>query len=210
MTPTNRNTVVAVAVVVGLFGALIAGINVGREQGATQGRVASTLETRAVTERDAKILAVIVKRNPNATIKEFSGFPAFLASEAERHGMDVRYVMAVIEKESEWNPRAVSPVGAIGLMQVMPATAAIVVRNAKIEGYTPPQGKELGSLADPAFNVRVGMTHLKGLMDTYGLGPEHLRAYNRGDVAARAHWPNDRYAEDVALKFVRLSAVVTR
>lgn len=205
----TRAAIVIGVIALPLVGAL-AGIIYGERIGRTEARAAVAVESRAISERDAKILAVIVKRNPNATIREFAGFPALLVEESQKRGLDYRYVMAIIEKESEWNPRAVSPVGAIGLMQVMPATALLVVKNTGMEGFEPARGKELGSLADPAWNVRIGLAHLKGLIDSYGLGPEHLRAYNRGDVAARAHWPADRYAEDIALKYVRLSAVVPR
>jgi soluble lytic murein transglycosylase-like protein len=159
----------------------------------------------ALSARDQKILAVIVKKNPQASIRDFADFPAKLVAEAERHGMDPRFLMAVIEHESEWNPRAVSPAGAIGLMQVMPATARLVVDKAKLEGYEPPSKGSLGSLGDPGWSVRIGTQYLRWKMDEYGFGPDHLRAYNAGVRPERAA---PRYAEDIALKFVRLSMQV--
>lgn len=184
----------------------------GYRLGGEQAGAAAKVEARSAHERDTKIMAVIVKKNPAATIKDFSTFPQFLIDEANARKLDYRYVMALIDKESEWNPKAVSPAGAIGLMQIMPATAAMVVKNNGLTGYQAPQGKDLGSLGDPVWNVRIGMLHLKGLMDQYGLADPAttLRAYNRGEVAARQHWPGDRYAEDVALKFVALSMTVPR
>jgi soluble lytic murein transglycosylase-like protein len=195
---------VIVGICVGLYG----GYRLGTER-AVQ---ASMVETKVQQDRDAKIMAVIVRKNPAATIKDFSGFPQFLVDEAAGHALDYRYVMALIDKESEWNPKAVSSVGAIGLMQIMPATAAIVVKNAHLTGYVAPSGKDLGSLGDPQWNIRIGTIHLKGLMDQYGLGDPatSLRAYNRGEVTARQHRPGDRYAEDIALKFVALAMEVPR
>lgn len=180
--------------------------------------VAASAQQKAESERDRLIMAVIVKKNPNATIKDFSDFPRFLVEECERQGLDYRYVMALIDKESEWNPRAVSPVGAVGLMQLMPETALLVVGKMPSAtdyqhprpGKASPRYETLGSLADPQWNVRIGVTYLKWKINEFGLGPEHLRAYNRGDVQARAHWAGDRYAEDVALKFVALSMQVPR
>jgi soluble lytic murein transglycosylase-like protein len=187
--------------------ALIGGIAFGDWRATKAIRAEVATESRAVIERDQKIMAVIVKKNPNATIKDFSGFPEFLVEESQKRGLDYRYVMAIIETESEWNPRAVSHAGAIGLMQVMPATGALVAKNMGIP-FRAPSKDGLGDLGDSRANLVLGLTHLKGLIDSYGLGPAHLRAYNRGDVAAKAHWPGDRYAEDVALRFVRLSMIV--
>jgi len=101
--------------------------------------------------------------------------------------------------------------GAIGLMQVMPETAALVVKKMGWDGYEPPSPNRastryvsLGSLGDPEWNLRIGVRFLKWQIEEYGLGPEHLRAYNRGGSLARVHWPNDRYAEDIGLKLVAL------
>ena len=168
-------------------------------------------ELTALSARDQKIMSVIIKRNPTATIRDFQGFPNKLAEDAQALGLDFRYVMALIDKESEWNPKAVSSAGAIGLMQVMPETAALVVKKMGWDGYEPPSPNRastryasLGSLGDPEWNLRIGVRFLKWQIEEYGLGPEHLRAYNRGGSLARVHWPNDRYAEDIGLKLVAL------
>jgi soluble lytic murein transglycosylase-like protein len=195
-----------------VIGGLAVGLFGGYKLGFEHASQVAYIDTRGQQDRDAKIMAVIVRKNPAATIKDFSEFPKFLVDEAAGHGLDYRYVMALIDKESEWNPKAVSPVGAIGLMQIMPSTAVIVVKNAHLTGYVAPNGKDLGSLGDPQWNIRIGTIHLKGLMDQYGLGDPAttLRAYNRGDVTARQHRPGDRYAEDIALKFVALAMEVPR
>ena len=93
---------------------------------------------------------------------------------AEHFGVPRELVRAVIEAESNWNPRAVSPAGAIGLMQLMPDTAAAFrVRNR----------------FDPAENIRGGVAYLAFLMEECG-GDLRLvvGAYNAlGSLAFHAH-----------------------
>jgi hypothetical protein len=92
---------------------------------------------------------------------------------AERHGVGADLVEAVIRVESGGNPGAVSPKGARGLMQLMPATAAVLgVRNA----------------FDPRENIEGGVRHLRYLMERYpGNLPFVLAAYNAGEGAVSQH-----------------------
>ncbi|MEZ5398843.1 MAG: lytic transglycosylase domain-containing protein [Bryobacteraceae bacterium] len=85
---------------------------------------------------------------------------------AEHFGVPRELVRAVIEAESNWNPRAVSPPGAVGLMQLMPDTAAAF---------------RVGNRFDPAENIRGGVAYLAFLMEQCG-GDLRLvvGAYNAG------------------------------
>jgi len=86
---------------------------------------------------------------------------------AARHGVPEGLVSAVIRVESGFNPRAVSPKGARGLMQLMPGTASLLgVRDA----------------FDPRQNIEGGVRHLRGLLERYEL-PIALAAYNAGEQA---------------------------
>jgi hypothetical protein len=88
---------------------------------------------------------------------------------ATRYGLPESLVAAVISVESEFNPRAVSRRGALGLMQLMPTTAAMLgVRDA----------------FDPHQNVDGGARHLRALLDRFSNDvPLALAAYNAGPQA---------------------------
>ncbi len=67
----------------------------------------------------------------------------------------VSYAMAISRQESAWNPKIRSPVGASGLMQVMPGTAAHTVKMFPVDGYT-----DSSQLLDPQMNIRIWMQYL--------------------------------------------------
>ncbi len=89
-------------------------------------------------------------------------------------------VLGLSRQESEFNAKAVSPVGARGLMQLMPSTARIVARQHKLK-Y---QEKWLTS--NPAYNAQLGAVHLGDLIDDWG-GSYILAliSYNAGPGRAR-------------------------
>jgi soluble lytic murein transglycosylase-like protein len=92
--------------------------------------------------------------------------------------IDKALVYAIGYQESRFNPAAVSPVGAIGLMQLMPESAARAVGDDKLKSDPSP-------LFDAAYNMRAGQDYIAWLMDR-GVGYDILRvvaAYNGGPGA---------------------------
>jgi soluble lytic murein transglycosylase len=94
--------------------------------------------------------------------------------EAERNGLDPYVVAGLIRQESWFNPRAVSPVGAIGLMQVMPETGRGLARGAGVQGFEP------SMLHRPEVNVRLGTRFLAAQLRRYRTRTEAFAAYNAG------------------------------
>ena len=100
-------------------------------------------------------------------------YGSILAAAAERHDVDGLLLAAVVNAESGFSPRAVSPKGAVGLMQVRPATGGIY-------GAT--------DLTDPKVNVDVGCRYLRSLLETYDGDMElALAAYNAGPAAVERY-----------------------
>lgn len=108
--------------------------------------------------------------------KEAMELASHLINLSWEYRFDPALILSVIEVESTFRTEVVSPAGAIGLMQIMPATASAVA------GWLglPYKGPE--SLKDPKINLHIGVAYLAHLRDRYeGLSPYyHIAAYNIG------------------------------
>ena len=115
-----------------------------------------------------------------------------LTSDAEKNGLDPYLVASLIRQESEFNPGAVSPAHAYGLMQLLPSVGK---ENAKKEGM---KGFQTASLLNPSVNLELGTRNLKLVLDRFGGQPEYaLAAYNAGDVPVRQWMASGDY-KDIA------------
>ena len=126
-----------------------------------------------------------LKADPTTTVRDDRGIrlqpdlEAFIDRVAAREGVDAKLVRAVIEVESGYRPEARSPKGAMGLMQLMPATA-------RQYAVTNPY--------DPAANIEAGIKHLKSLLARFPRALA-LAAYNAGDAAVERFGGIPPYAE---------------
>ena len=100
------------------------------------------------------------------------------------------YAMAIARQESAWNPKAGSPVGASGLMQIMPATAQHTVKLYSIPGYV-----NSSQLLDPQTNIQIGTQYLEHVYQqfdqnrifasaAYNAGPSRVKTW-LGNSAGR-------------------------
>jgi soluble lytic murein transglycosylase-like protein len=105
---------------------------------------------------------------------EIAQVAATIVREAEIHGIDPNLVMAVIHIESRGNAFALSPVGAMGLMQIMPPTGEELAGQLDI----PWRGPQ--TLFDPVVNIRMGVAYLEQLESRYENMTTALAAYNWG------------------------------
>lgn len=101
---------------------------------------------------------------------------------ADKYGLPRQLVRSVMAAESGFQTQAVSPKGAIGLMQLMPETAQVL----GVDPY------------DPAQNVDAGTRYLRDLLNQYNFGLWHaLAAYNAGPAAVDKYQGIPPYAETI-------------
>jgi len=104
---------------------------------------------------------------------------SLVGAAASKHHIDPSLVYAVMRQESAFAPRVVSPVGAVGLMQLMPATA----RNAASELDIDLARLRLDA---PVFNVELGSYYLSRLLRAFdGYAPLAVASYNAGPGAVK-------------------------
>ena len=109
---------------------------------------------------------------------------------AAGYGLDSRLVLAVIKTESGFDPDAESAAGAVGLMQLMPATAEFIADKAGIGDI---DGE---SLRKPEINIRLGCAYLRYLMNRFGDMRLCLCAYNAGEGSVAAWLINPDCSRD--------------
>lgn len=119
-----------------------------------------------------------------------SYYPVSYAQEIEdasdRYGVDPLLVCAVIKCESGWDSSAVSSVGAQGLMQLMPETAADLVDMGLVDGAV----YDATSLTDPTVNIEYGCAYLGFLQKNLSSNQEVIAAYNAG-IGTVLSWLED-------------------
>ena len=135
-------------------------------------------ETAAAVPVDPAVTELrgdLATRRTGLTEGELDGLAETIVAEARRNGLEPNLVLAVMYVESRYHNYAVSPVGALGLMQVMPATGEELARRLGVKWYGPQ------TLFDPIVNVQLGTAYLAQLIARYdGDVATALAAYNWG------------------------------
>lgn len=116
----------------------------------------------------------LMERRSGLSDREIAEVAAVIVREAGLRGLDPNLVLAVIHIESRGNAFALSPVGAMGMMQIMPPTGEELAEKLDI----PWRGPQ--TLFNPILNVRMGIAYLEELAERYGSMKTALAAYNWG------------------------------
>lgn len=138
----------------------------------TSPQISETVEEE-IFESDENFSADLVEDTEGGTTAEM------LTSAAIRHGVDPKLVQAIAIAESNMNQDEISEVGAIGVMQLMPETAAGL-------GVNPYDEQE---------NIEGGTMYLKQMLDKFGDVPQAVAAYNAGPGAVQRYGGVPPYAE---------------
>ncbi|MFQ5603814.1 MAG: lytic transglycosylase domain-containing protein [bacterium] len=135
-------------------------------------------------ENIEKVLTVLNHYNPDLPeSQKFAIATEISLASMKYENLDVDLICATITHESAftWDSKVVSPVGALGLMQVMPATGKFLAQIEGIKWTTPEE-----VLFDPVINIRLGTKYLSSLIELYDVDGG-LAAYNGGGKRA-AMW----------------------
>jgi soluble lytic murein transglycosylase len=130
-------------------------------------------------------------------------YAAYVREASRRTGLEREFIYAIIRQESLFRADAGSPAGALGLMQLLPATARIVARRERQPAPTSSQ------LLEPAINIPLGAAYLAGLVERFEGEPAlATAAYNAGPNAARRWLPPepldlDLWAENIPFNETR-------
>lgn len=140
--------------------------------------------TRHLEER-LEILNQIRSHRPTLSHEEATAMAHAVQQEAWRYDIDWRLILAIVRVESGFDPRARSPHGAVGLMQVMPATLEEVARDLGWADRTPEELEHL------RVNLRVGTHYLFTLERRFGNLEKAVQAYYLGP--SRITNPSDKW-----------------
>ena len=108
---------------------------------------------------------------------------------ASTNALDPYMVASLIRQESEFNPNAVSPKNAIGLMQLLPKVGRGVAKQEKLKHFSTPQ------LFTPAVNLQLGTKYFRSMVDQFGGFEYALAAYNAGDYRVVDWQANGKYRD---------------
>jgi hypothetical protein len=160
---------------------------------------------RAVGDRDT-ILEVIRDHRRQASERWRQQLADAIYDESLGASVDPLLVASIVAKESSFQSRAVSRAGAVGLMQLRPFVARDVAERYELEW------DGLGTLHDPALNVRLGISYYKELVERFeGDEAKALTAYNYGPTRvsrqlSQGTYIGSRYAERVLRFYEELRA----
>jgi soluble lytic murein transglycosylase len=113
-------------------------------------------------------------------------FPEYIKKYSSEFGVDPLYVLAVMREESRFDPEAGSYVGALGLMQVMPATGKGIANSLGIKNFTSQM------LLDPEISVKMGCFYLSEQLKNFSGNNYYASGAYNGGPGAMSKWISER------------------
>ena len=161
----------------------------GGEMEAPESLVAEVLPDEYLHAKLQSLPESLAKPVASSTAEGLRGLVEQIAS---RYGVDVKLAQAVVRVESNYQPGALSPKGAMGLMQLMPSVA---------------QQYAVSNPFDPETNLDAGLRHLRSLLDRFSDVKVALAAYNAGLLAVAKYGgiPPYRETQDYVQRIMTLA-----
>jgi soluble lytic murein transglycosylase len=138
-----------------------------------------------------RIFSIVQANRPDLFENEAWDLAEVILSESSKYRLDPILILAVIDVESKFQFGAVSPAGARGIMQIMPATGKFLVesvralaKETKVEQFMPEH------LDDPIVNIKLGTYYLHDLRKSFRNVNNALIAYNLGPTELRMRMEN--------------------
>ncbi|HME71909.1 MAG TPA: transglycosylase SLT domain-containing protein [Myxococcota bacterium] len=156
--------------------------------------------------RAAQIQTILADRAPEIDPRSRLAIADVLMSAEQERGLDALLALAVMEQESGFRPDAVSPQGALGLMQINAFVGRSVAEELGISW------KDRRTLFDPVTNVRIGVSYLVEMLGRFGKRELALTAYNMGpnrldDLLASGQKPQYSFSKSVLARRARLQRI---
>jgi soluble lytic murein transglycosylase-like protein len=160
-----------------------------------------------------KIFSIVEANRPDITEREAWELAEVILTESSKYKLDPILILAVIDVESKFQFGAISPAGARGIMQIMPATGKFLVKTVrelaeeiKAEQFTPEH------LDNPIVNIKLGTYYLHDLRKSFRNVNAALIAYNLGPTELRIRMENqieytDEYANAVLTAYQKFKKI---
>jgi soluble lytic murein transglycosylase-like protein len=176
-----------------------------------------SLQTQAIEKprpRElVKIFSIVEANRPDLLEREAWELAEVILTESSKYKLDPILILAVIDVESKFQFGAISPAGARGIMQIMPATGKFLVKTVrelaqeiKAEQFTPEH------LDNPIVNIKLGTYYLHDLRKSFQNVNKALIAYNLGPTELRIRMDNqieytDEYANAVLTAYQKFKKI---
>jgi len=156
-----------------------------------------------------KIYAIVKANRPDIGDGEVWEMADVIREECIKHNLDPILVLALIQVESGFQFNVVSPMGARGIMQIMPGVAQGLAHESGLRPQSDARRFRPEFLDDPLFNIKLGVYYLHDLKKSFRDVSIALVAYNLGPTEVRNRLDNNRefpdeYATTVLSAYQRL------